>query len=63
MSQIWDVPDTPVGWTAQGCDQSDLVRCQVRFCLDVVRAEKLADHMQLTHGVVVRPEEDGAVPQ
>jgi hypothetical protein len=58
---VWDVPDSPVAWTAQGCDQSTLVRCQVRFCDDILRFETLADHMVLTHGMIYRPEDDGAV--
>lgn len=49
---VWDVPDQPVAWTAQGCDQSTLVRCPQRFCDDILRYEILPDHMRLTHGIV-----------
>lgn len=49
---VWDVPDKPVAWTAQGCDQSALVRCPVRFCETIVRYESVDDHLRLTHGVV-----------
>lgn len=58
---VWDVPDCPIAWTARGCDQSTLVQCEVRFCGEILRAESMPDHMRLTHGAIIRPEEDGAV--
>lgn len=54
---IWDVPDTPVGWTAQGDpDWSQLVECPSRVCSEFLRAESLDDHLRLTHGIM-RPDE------
>jgi hypothetical protein len=60
---VWDVPDSPVAWTAQGCDQSTLVRCAVRNCETIVRFESMPDHMWLTHRLKYDPQADSGVEE